>query len=164
MPLQITNLRTWICFMNWVRRTFRRLERCESIELINVLWHRWKRWRRWNAEHITTGRTWQLKSWSGTTTAWSRWHRTVLALSHWGQRRDGRELTRRILTPYSPSWLTSTVGTRKELTEWIRTLSHVAFQSGHVNGGGNFSHIFLMLSFKTHGWSIGSLQQLPFHF
>ena len=62
------------------------------------------------------------------------------------------------------TWLTSTIGTWEELTERIRTLAHITFQSGHGSGGGRSSHTYLMLPCKAHGWSIGRLQQLSFHF
>jgi len=84
-----------------------------------------------DAEHMATGRIWQLKSWSrdGMITVWSRWYRTIMALSHWGWQWYGHGQTRNLLTSNSPSWLTSTVRTWEELTEWIRTLEHITLFS-----------------------------------
>jgi len=151
------------------KRTFRWLEQCESTERIHVVTsvEKMKKMRstwqaagadNWNHDHamewqqcghngIELSWLWTIGDDEDMVTGWQEvyWHRT--ALRDWP-----------LVIDHSPVQL----GHVEELTEWIRTIAHITFQSG--SGSLHSSHTFLMLPCKAHGWSIGRLQQLPFHF
>ena len=166
MPLQITSYRSWICFMNWAKRTFRWLERCESTEWITSGDVSGKDEE--DAEHMASGRIWQLKSWSRN--EWQQCRHDGIELSwHWTIG-GGEEMVTGWQEVYwhhtaLRDWPVQ-LGHVEELIKWIRTFAHITFQSGHRSGTCSLhsSHNFLTLPCKAQGWSIGRLQQLPFQF